>query len=178
MEGQRGGTEGQGEGGREGRWGARDGLAGTAAPGVGMEEGEAKASWGTGRRPSDLPSGPWADAGGSSGAPPGPGRRAGRSRGRRPPTARGADARGWGRRLGARPPHPRRRQRQAPGGAEAASMDPRPPPPPAGVTAGGSCRRGKGRDGGEGLPRPPPRGPQSVPGPGRTEPARDKQTGR
>lgn len=42
-------------------------------------------------------------------------------------------------------------------------MDPQ-PLPPAGVTAGGSCQRGKGREGGEGRPRPPPRGPQSVPG--------------
>lgn len=36
-------------------------------------------------------------------------------------------------------------------------------PPPAGVTAGGSCQ-GRGREGGEGRPRPPPRGPQSLSG--------------
>lgn len=52
-------------------------------------------------------------------------------------------------------------------------------PPPAGVTAGGSCR-GRGREGGEGRPRPPPRGPQSLPGSweDRTSPRQtDQETG-
>ena len=109
------------------------------------------------RPPSHLPSGPWADAGGSSRVPPGPGRRGGRSRGQRPQMARGADARGWGRRLGARPPHPHRCQRQAPGSAEAPSMDPQ-PPAPAGVTAReGASRRGRAARGPlPGAPSPSP----------------------
>lgn len=111
--------------------------------------------WGRRRRagaqgcpPSDLPSGPWADAGGSSWVPPGPGRRGGRSQGQRPRMARGADARGWGRRLGARPPHPRRRQWQARGSAEAASMDPPVPSPCGGHSRGLMPREGARRPGG------------------------------
>lgn len=133
--GETGGREGR----RRKRWRrGRDGLTGARAPEQGATEGRgARPGWGTGRPPADLPSGPWADAGGRSRVPPGPGRRGRRSPGQRPPTGRGADARGWGRRPGARPPHPRRRQWPAPGSAEAARMDPR-RPPPAGVRARGS----------------------------------------
>lgn len=156
------GPAGWGEGGRgreggEGAWAGRD----RSAHGVGVMGGG-----GEGRRagcsPSDLPSGPWADAGGSSRVPPGPGPRGGRRQGS--PMARGADARGWGRRLGARPPAPAAVSGPRPAERRLRAWTPR--PRPRGSQPGAHALEGRGARAGRVAPGPSlgPPVPSRVPG--------------
>lgn len=84
--------------------------------------------------------------------------------------ARGSGPGGrWGRRQGVgqeagcpAPPPPHGRQRPAPGGEQAARMDPQ-RPAPRGSRPGAHAGQ-RGREAGEGRPRPPPRGAQSLRG--------------